>query len=677
MWENLITRLPADMNDRMESERLRIQRNDQIFKELVLASPVAIYTCDPNGYITFFNAAAVTLWGREPQIGKDRWNGAWKMYYPDGRPMSEDNYPMAEALKDGTSSEGKEIIIERPDHSFRHLLAFPRPIFDELNTIIGAHNTLVDISDQKKGEEKQAILSAIVESSDDAIISKGLDGVITSWNAGAEKIFGYTEHEVIGKHVSILIPPSLQSEEDVIISNIRNGNKVDHYQTERLHKSGRKINVSLTVSPVRDNQGRVTGASKIARDITDLLLTEKKIRQNAERLSILNAVGKVISEKLEVKSVLQHVTDAVTNVTGAAFGAFFYNAINEQGEAYKLYTLSGAPREAFENLGMPRITAIFEPTFGGKGVVRVDDIRKDPRYGWNEPYRGMPEGHLPVVSYLAAPVHSSSGAVIGGLFLGHPEPGVFTEEHEDLVKSISSQAAVALDNSKLLEDVKALSAKKDEFIALASHELKTPLTTIKGYLQLLERREKDETGKIFINKTLTQVDKLNDLISDLLDVSRVQSGKLPLNTETFDMRQLVLEVIETMHYTNKTHHVNFNNKAKSILIKADKRRIEQALINLLSNAVKYSPNADEVSLELETDNENVTVRIKDEGIGLTPVQQHKIFTRFYRAEGNSNIAGLGLGLYLTKEIIERHNGTIGFNSKPGQGSEFYFSLPLN
>lgn len=646
------------------------------FKELVRDSPVAIYTCDENGYLSFFNSAAVALWGREPELGKDLWCGSWKIFYPDGQPMPLDACPMARTLKEKTAFESAEITIERPDHSFRNLLVFPRPLFDEEGHMIGAHNTLVDITAQKQDEKNQAILTAIVESSDDAIISKNLNSIITSWNKAAERIFGYTEAEVVGKSITILIPPALQAEEDTIIKSIRAGQKIDHFQTIRMHKSGKEIPISLTISPVRDRAGQIIGASKIARDISERLNTEKIVEQSLYRLSIINTIGKAISEKLDVQAILQQVTDATTQVSGAAFGAFFYNNVNDRGESYMLYTLSGASREAFERFGMPRNTAVFGKTFSGHGNLRVGDIRKDPRYGHNAPHYGMPKGHLPVVSYMAIPVISASGPVIGGLFFGHPEPDVFTAEHEEIVSSIATQAAIAIDNSKLFEEVKALSAKKDEFIALASHELKTPLTSIKGFLQVLDRIVQDQSGKAFVNKASRQVDKLNALIGDLLDVSRVEGGQLHFELEHFDLKELVHEVIETLNYTNKTHHISVNYPEHPIIVEADKQRIEQVMINLLSNAIKYSPKAQEVWVTLERSDASVEVKVRDNGIGLTPEQQHKIFTRFYRAEGTSGIAGLGLGLYLTKEIIDRHGGHIAVTSTPGVGSEFSFSLPF-
>lgn len=663
------------MSDTNEHSTTPTEITNHTFKELVNESPVAIYTCDKDGFITFFNKASVELWGREPIIGEDLWCGSWKIYYPTGEPMPLDACPMARTLKEGRSFIGSEITIERPDRTFRNLIVFPRPIFNDQNLVIGAHNTLVDISYQKQGEEKQAILSAIVASSDDAIISKRLDGIITSWNDGAERIFGYNETEIVGKHIRTLIPLHLQPEEDIIIGNIKAGNKIDHFQTIRLHKTGREIPISITVSPVKDSQGRITGASKVARDISERVAAEQTIKQNAQRLSVLNDIGKTISGKLDVKSILQKVTDATTAITGAAFGAFIYNKVDQSGESSMLFTLSGAPQDTLEKFAEPRDPSDFDSMFSGKSVIRVDDIRMDPRYGRNTPLYGMLEGRPPFVSYLAVPVISSAGPVIGGLFLGHPEPGMFTEEHEILVDSIASQAAIALDNSKLFEDITILSAKKDEFIALASHELKTPLTSIKGYLQVLERTERDVMGKMFLNKTLYQVEKLTELVSDLLDISRVESGNLTMARNTFDLRELAEEVIENLNYTQQSHHIHIDALGPVVIV-ADKQRIEQVLINLLTNAVKYSPHANEVWVKLQTTEDRVTVLVKDKGIGLTPDQQKQMFTRFYRAEGTSNIAGLGLGLYLTKEIVDRHGGTIGVTSELGLGSEFYVTLPL-
>ncbi len=654
-----------------------IDNKNRQFQSLLEDSPLAVYTSDQHGHLTFFNQAAVQIWGVIPVLAEDLWLGPWKIYYPDGRPMGLKESPMARALFHEERSENEEVMLQRPDNSFRRLLAFCLPTYTPDQEFCGTYNTFVDITAKTSYETKQSVLSAIVESSDDAIISKDLNGIISSWNQGAQRIFGYTEAETIGKPVSILIPKQRLQEEDNILSQIRQGNKVKHFETIRVTKTGKLIPISLTVSPVKDMSGKIIGASKIARDITEQVEAQAAIKRNAQNLELLNSIGKVILQKLEVKEVLQQVTDITTKITGAAFGAFFYNTFNDNGEAFMLFTLSGAPREAFESLGMPRHTDLFKPTFSHREVIRVDDITKDSRYGKNAPMAGMPNGHLDVKSYLAVPVVSTSGEVIGGLLFGHPQAGRFKAEHEDLVESIASQAAIALDNSKLFEEVTAMSDKKDEFIALASHELKTPLTTIKGYLQLLSKKEQDRVNALFLDKTLDQVAKLNALVADLLDVSKIEAGKLQFNLEHFDLRLILKEVMETFPYTYKSHKIIFHDQFEPAFVYADKQRIEQVINNLLTNAIKYSPNADLVEVSVDRNPDTVTVRVKDYGVGLKEEHKRKIFTRFYRAEGVENISGLGIGLHLTKEIIDRHKGEIGVESKFGKGSEFYFSLPAH
>jgi PAS domain S-box-containing protein len=647
-----------------------------IFEQLVKESPLAMYACDASGRVTFFNAAAAKLWGREPELLKDYWCGSWKIFYPDGRPMELDSCPMALTLKQGKAFAGEEIVIQRPDGAFRTLLVYPTPVFNKENELQGAYNTLVDITDKKSNDEKHEILSAIVESSDDAILSKSLDGIIKSWNAGAQKIFGYTEEEILGKHISIIIPPRLIKEEEVIISNIRAGKKIDHFHTVRMHKDGHELEISLTVSPIKDAFGNIMGASKVARDISEIKKAERLMYQFAKRQTLLNSIGTAISEKFDVQEILQKVTDATTEITGAAFGAFFYNTYDEAGESFMLFTLSGAPREAFEKFGMPRNTAIFHPTFSGEGIVRLDDVTKDRRYGKSAPHYGMPAGHLAVVSYLAVPVISSSGNVIGGLFFGHPEVGVFKAEHEEILASVASQAAVALDNSKLFEEVKALSEKKDEFIALASHELKTPLTSLKGYLQMLQKEKGNKMTEFFVEKSLKQLDRLGSLVGDLLDVSKVEAGQLQFNFEFFDLRKTLNDILETFHYNTTSHVISFNGFEEKLMVWGDQQRIEQVIINLLNNAIKYSPHAQEVFVDLEKKEDQAVIIVRDKGIGLTKQQQQGIFKRFFRADGVAHIAGLGLGLYISKEIIDRHEGSFIVKSEIGVGSEFGFSIPI-
>lgn len=640
--------------------------------------PVAVYTCDTSGYVDYYNDAAVKLWGYAPEVGKVRWGGAWEVYTRDGRPMTEATCALAATIAKGVPVQGEEIIIVQRDGTKRNVLPYPAPIFNEAGELTGAVNTLVDITEEKARESKEAMLAAIIRSSEDAIISKTLAGTITTWNEAAERMYGYTEQEAIGRNITMIIPDDRMDEEIMIISKISRGENMEHFETIRKGKTGELIPVSLTISPIKDSRGIIIGASKIARDISKYKRSEERLQRYTEDLELLSQVGQSVNESLEVDDILQRVTDVTTQLTGAAFGAFFYNKVDEHGESYMLFTLSGAPKEAFEKFGMPRNTAVFNHTFAGHGIVRSNDITKDPRYGKNSPHYGMPKGHLPVVSYLAVPVVSKSDNVIGGLFFGHPEPGKFTREHEQLVSGVVSQAATALDNAKLYEQVKVLNAKKDEFIGLASHELKTPVTSLKGYLQIFEKNIPDgDKNKNYINKAVQQVNKLSGLISDLLDISKIETGKLPLNFTFFDLKLLMKEVIELTQYSSKSHEIMLNCDEGEVMVTADRQRIEQVIINLISNAIKYSPNASKVVISIFPSGNRACVTVEDFGIGINKEQQDRIFSRFYRVDELANhISGLGIGLYISREIINRHNGTLKVKSEYGKGSTFSFGIPL-
>lgn len=515
-------------------------------------------------------------------------------------------------------------------------------------------------------DQRHAMLAAIIESSEDAIISKDLQSRVTSWNKAAERMFGYTEAEMLGELIHRLIPEDRRGEEDEIIASLKQGSRIEHYETIRVTKSGKQLNISLTISPIRDVEGNIIGASKIARDVTIQ-------KQNEKRLRIINEVGKSISSKLDVDIILQTVTDATTRLSEAAFGAFFYNKIDAKGEAYMLYALSGASREAFDKFGMPRNTAVFNSTFEGTAIVRSDDITKDPRYGKNAPHSGMPAGHLPVVSYLAIPVISQSGIVIGGLFFGHPQPAVFTHEHEELVVAIAAQAAIALDNAKLYQEISILNGKKDQFISFASHELKTPLTTIKGYLQIAEMTQMP--AKDFLPKINKQVDRLEAIIADLLDISKIQAGKLDFRLEKTSLHQLISESVESVYTQN--HNIHIENIMEDVEVMIDRQKMMQVIVNLITNAVKYSAAGTSINVKVSVFGDEVKIDITDQGIGMPAEYLSQIFNQFYRISPHDHQAkGMGLGLFIAKEIMEVHMGKIWVESEVNKGSSFHISFPL-
>jgi PAS domain S-box-containing protein len=252
---------------------------------MLAALPVAVYTTDQAGNITFFNEAAAALWGHRPELGTSQWCGSWRLFWPDGRPLAHEDCPMAVTLRSGKAVRGVEAIAERPDGTRVPFMPFPTLLRDEAGRVTGAINLLVDISERRALDLEIERLAAIVSSSDDAIVSKTLDGRITSWNAGATRIFGYEADEMIGQPILKIIPPDLWHEEEAILAKLRQGERIDHFDTFRISKDGRRIDISLTVSPLRDRVGTIVGASKVARDITERRRGEEMQRLLFEELN--------------------------------------------------------------------------------------------------------------------------------------------------------------------------------------------------------------------------------------------------------------------------------------------------------------------------------------------------------------------------------------------------------
>jgi len=285
-----------DVTARRETERKRrgdaVRESERRLREVLEALPTAIYATDAEGRITFYNQAAVEMSGRRPELGTDKWCVTWKLYRSDGSPLPHDQCPMAIALKEKRPIRGVEAIAERPDGTRVPFVPYPTPLFDEAGTLVGAVNMLLDITDRRKAEDYAQRLAAIVEFSDDAIVSKNTLGVIQTWNKGAEHLFGYEAHEVIGRPVNILLPPARQDEEPGILDRIRRGERIDHYETVRMRKDGSLLDISLTVSPLKNAEGKIVGASKIARDITE------RRRQEERRQLLVNELNHRVKNTL-------------------------------------------------------------------------------------------------------------------------------------------------------------------------------------------------------------------------------------------------------------------------------------------------------------------------------------------------------------------------------------------
>lgn len=593
--------------------------------------------------------------------------------------------PYIERVLAGTPVEF-ESDVSFPGIGTRTLQVGYNPDFDLAGDTIGWVASIVDVTDRKGARDLRRLLASIVDSSFDAIITKNLDGIVTSWNGAAERLFGYTAEDMIGKPIRLLIPSDRQTEEDEILARLRHGERIDHFDTVRVAKDGRQLSVSLTISPLRDASGTIVGASKIARDITNTRAMEEErfrlLEENVAVTEALNDVGTIVASDLERDKVVQAVTDVATELTTAEFGAFFYNVRNDAGESYTLYTISGVPREAFSKFPMPRMTEVFEPTFKGTGVVRSADITKDSRYGHNPPHHGMPHGHLPVRSYLAVPVRARLGDVIGGLFFGHSEIDRFTEHHERLAVGVSAWASVALENARMFSMVQESSRLKDEFLASLSHELRTPLNAVLGYARMLRTgmvsADKQEKAIETIERNATS---LTQIVEDVLDISRIISGKIRLNVQPVDFPQIVQNAIDAVTPAADARGVRLEAvlDPQASPVSGDPERLQQVFWNLLSNAVKFTSRGGRVQIRLGRINSHIEVSVADTGIGIPQEFLPHVFERFRQADASSarERGGLGLGLSIARQLAEMHGGTIEAASGGlGQGATFTVKLPL-
>lgn len=397
-----------------------------------------------------------------------------------------------------------------------------------------------------------------------------------------------------------------------------------------------------------------------------LLETKEALEEETRILELLNKTGAMLASKLDLPALVLAVTDAGTQLSGAQLGS-------------------------------------FSDTFRGAHVVRIADALTDPRYEQMGPDHGMPAGHPPVRSYLAVPVMTQSGDVIGGLFFGHAEPNVFTERSERLIVGIAAQSAIALDNARLYEEAKRaaddrsrlleaeraaraeverISLIKDEFLATLSHELRTPLNAVLGWSEILLARAEEETDLQRGLQTIARNARAQaQLIDDLLDMNRIVSGKIRLDVQRIDLASIVEAVLESLRPSAEAKGIAFREtidpNAGPML--GDPNRLQQIVWNLLNNAVKFTPKGGSVDVVVQRVSSQLEVRVHDSGIGISPAFLPHLFERFRQADSSTTrkYGGLGLGLSIVKQLVELHGGSVTADSEgEGRGATFTVSLPV-
>jgi PAS domain S-box-containing protein len=500
---------------------------------------------------------------------------------------------------------------------------------------------LRDITERKSAELTNSLLAAIVESSEDAIISKDLNGIINSWNKGAERIFGYTAEEAIGRPATLIISPDRFDEEPGILENLRQGGRVEHYEAVRRHKDGTLLDVSVTISPIRNEEGKIVGGSKIARDISERKRGEEQIRFQAH---LLGAVEQGV---------------IATDLNGTVV---YWNSFAE-----RLYGWSAA-----DAVGANILEII--PAAEAREQAAILSKLKEGESWSGEFLVRRKDGSVFPAMVTGSPIVSEQGELVGVV-------GVSID--------ISERKRAELERAKLHESERAARAEaekanrlKDEFLATLSHELRNPLNVILGYAEVLLRSDESRSSE-FVRRA-AEILKRNALaqsrlVRDLLDLSRLHIGKLSLNREAVSLMTIINNAVETVRddAASKQIEIMVDAAEELIFVDADPLRLEQIIWNLLNNAVKFTPAGGRVMIRLADENARATLIVEDTGPGIEPEFLPHVFEMFRQADASSRRphSGLGIGLALVQQLVGLHGGTVAVTSSLGQGAKFTVELP--
>ncbi len=720
-----------------------------VFRQMVEALPAAIYTTDAEGRLTYYNAAAVRLSGRTPELGTDKWCITWKIFLPDGTPLPHDQCPMALALKGLDVPSRMECIAERPDGTRFWFTPYPAVVRDAQGRISAGINLLVDITDRKNAEieaseqfraivettpecvkivasdgtllfmntpglamvdassaemvtgksvydliaagdrqrfrefnericrgekaslefeilglsgsrrqmqtraaplrhtdgttvdlavthditgrkraERAALLlSAIVDSSDDAIISKDLTGIITSWNKGAQRLFGYTADESVGQPVTMLIPPDRLDEEPKILARLKRGERVDHFETVRRAKDGTLLDISLTISPVRNAHGVIIGASKIARDITG----SKRIH----------------AALLSSEASFRQLADSMPQIVWTARPDGHLDYYNQ-----RWYEFTGFSRDAVENANW-------------QSILHPGDIQRC-REAWNA---SVESGQPFSIEYRCFDSHEHRWRWFMGRALA------IRDSNGKIVKWFGSSTDID-EQKRVQDDLRRANQDLEQFAFSASHDLQEPLRSVKIYSELLANRYGDGLdGEAlqFVRYLRNGATRMENLVRDLLTYTQVT--KLEEEPELTD--------------ANKALELALSNLADAVRqsgaqVTADPlpalpvhcTYLQQLFQNLIGNAIKYrSPERTPiVHVAVEQQSGLFTFAISDNGIGIAPEYKENIFGLFKRLHTSDEYSGTGIGLAICQRIVDRYHGRIWVESEPGRGSTFRFTL---
>lgn len=502
--------------------------------------------------------------------------------------------------------------------------------------ITGVVLTITDLSALARARAHLAELSAIVQSSDDAIVGKDLNGVVKTWNRGAERLYGYSAEEAIGRDIRFLCAPGREPEVDVFLSAIRNGKKVDHVQTERIRKDGTRIHVSITISPILDQAGKVTGASAIARDVTPLIRAEQELRERREHIELLLASTAEAIYGVDVDGRCTFCNPACARMVGYSSG----DLIGKQ--------LHGLIHHTRENgVPLPAEECAIERTHReGRAAHSTDD------------YFYRADGSSFPVEYWSHP------AVRDGRVMGAVVTFIDITERK-----------------RTLQELEGASRRREQFLAMLSHELRNPLAALLNATNVVRMNGADRPN---LQKALNVLDRqgkhMARLLDDLLDISRIANGKFELRRETMSLTEAMDAALESVSTSAEQRQITLERRilSQNPVVVGDSARLQQVMTNLLTNAIRHTKAGGTIYIEVTEQDDWLELNVGDDGDGIAENRLPHVFDMFvqFGRQGHQNGGGLGVGLALVRSIVELHGGSVAAHSDgEGRGARFTVRLP--
>jgi PAS domain S-box-containing protein len=571
--------------------------------------------------------------GLEPGAIAPTWDRYLARVHPD------DRAPVLEAAHRALAGGPRYSLDHRvvlPDGTERIMHEDADVLFDAEGRAVRMVGTLQDVTERRQAEDAMARLAAIVESSSDAIVGKAPDGTILTWNGGAERLYGYRAEEVIGRSERLLVPADRAGEELALRARVLRGESVRDYETVRVDRNGRRVEVSLTMSPIRDAQGQIIGVSASGRDISERLQARRERERLLEALQDERGWLRAVIERSPIGILLIESADGQHFVVNQRFEEIMGTRVRPGAPEQGPYaaTVSSAAGRILTPEQYPSARALRGEVITSERLVLQ-----------------RPDGRTLPLQVHAGPIRDENGRILGAV-------------------------VIVEDDSRARE----LERLREEWIAVIAHDLRQPVTAIMGNAGVLARHLPTRDVRLHsrAEHILASARQLNRMIADLLDSSRLESQRLELQRHPTDVPALVRATLERMASETREHPVRVRVHGTLPPVLLDPQRFEQVLVNLVSNAVKYGERSTGIDLELSRVGEELHLSVCNYGPGIAADEIPYVFDRYHRTGSarGSGIAGLGLGLYITQGLVAAHGGRIWVQSTPGKTTTFHVMLPI-